>query len=93
LDEGKPVVRVEQRAGPSTEGRTVVIASASIAQSGDRAIYLKIDARGGEYDFSYALEPNKWVMLKKGADGTILSTKVAGGFVGAMLGMHAFAGE
>ena len=52
---------------------------------------MKIDARGARYDFSYAFAPGRWIVLKEGADGTILSTKVAGGFVGATLGMYAHA--
>jgi xylan 1,4-beta-xylosidase len=31
-----------------------------------------------------------WVLLKGDADGTILSTRVAGGFVGTLLGMYAY---
>jgi hypothetical protein len=31
--------------------------------------------------------------LVKDADGTILSTKKAGGFVGTMLGLYAIAGQ
>jgi len=50
---------------------------------------LRIDARDGRYDFSYATRENDWQVLLKDADGTILSTKVAGGFVGTMLGMYA----
>ncbi len=30
------------------------------------------------------------MLLKGDADGTILSTRVAGGFVGTMLGMYAY---
>jgi hypothetical protein len=40
--------------------------------------------------------PGPWTMLHAGADGTILSTKVAGGFssnfVGATFGMYATTG-
>ena len=93
LDDGKPVLRLEQRAGPKTGGTSVVLASTPLSERQDAPIYLKIDARGGEYNFSYALEPNEWIVLKAGADGTILSTKVAGGFVGTMLGMYAHAAE
>jgi alpha-N-arabinofuranosidase len=31
----------------------------------------------------------EWTPLLQDADGTILSTKVAGGFVGAMIGLYA----
>ena len=54
-------------------------------------MYLKIDARGGEYDF-YVRDPagSSGSRSAKDADGTILSTKTAGGFVGTMLGMYAY---
>jgi alpha-N-arabinofuranosidase len=38
----------------------------------------------------YAVAPNQWSTLKSGVDGTFLSTKVAGGFVGAFFGMYAY---
>ena len=54
--------------------------------------YLKIQARGPMYDFYYGREPGKWTLLAKDVDGTILSTKKAGGFVGTLFGMYAHAG-
>ena len=54
------------------------------------AVYLEdCSARGGAYDFSYSYAPNRWQPLKLGEDGTILSTKRAGGFVGAVFGLYA----
>jgi len=54
-------------------------------------VFLKIDARGGRYDFSFGRRAGEWIPLLRDADGTILSTKHAGGFVGTMLGMYAYA--
>ena len=54
-------------------------------------LYLRISAHGAAYDFSYATRPGAWRPLRKGEDGTILSTKTAGGFVGAVFGLFAFA--
>jgi alpha-N-arabinofuranosidase len=90
LAEGRPVVRVEERAGERTGGTPRVIASAPIEIPANGPIHLKIDARGGRYDFSYALRPGAWVVLTRDVDGTTLSTKVAGGFVGTMLGVYAY---
>jgi alpha-N-arabinofuranosidase len=81
----KRELHLEQRAG----GRTVVLATAPL-QPEDSTIYLRVEARGASYDFSFATRPDAWLLLKGDADGTILSTKVAGGFVGTMLGMYAF---
>lgn len=50
---------------------------------------LRITARGGEYDFDVAAAGADWQPVVKGADGTILSTKNAGGFIGVMVGPFA----
>jgi alpha-N-arabinofuranosidase len=46
---------------------------------------------GDRYTFSFAVAPDSWTELARDVDGTVLSTKVAGGFVGAMLGLYAYA--
>lgn len=51
--------------------------------------YFKVDARGQAYSFYAATSPEAWVAVAENVDGRILSTPVAGGFVGAMLGMYA----
>jgi alpha-N-arabinofuranosidase len=89
LVDGRRVLRLTERAGPLTLGTSVVLASAPLEGSPDSTLYLRIRANGGTYDFSYAYRPEEWVLLKAGVDGTILSTRVAGGFVGTMLGMYA----
>ncbi len=90
MADGGPVVRLEKKAGRETGGRVVVVASAPLEGRGDGPLYLRIDARGGEYDFYYGRRPGEWIPLRRGADGKILSTKTAGGFVGTMLGMYAY---
>ena len=47
--------------------------------------------RGGAYDFSYGQTQGQWPTLKADVDGTILSTKTAAGFVGALMGVYAYA--
>ena len=82
--DGRNVVQLLQ----STPDRnTKVLACAPF--SGE-AIRLKIEARGEHYDFSYARPDQPWKILASDVDGTFLSTKIAGGFVGAMLGMYAY---
>jgi alpha-N-arabinofuranosidase len=90
LEGGKTVVRLERRAGPKDPVDGVVLASAPITLKPGAPVYLKIDARGGVYDFSYGQTPGRWTTLKAGADGSILSTKLAGGFVGAVMGVYAY---
>ncbi len=52
-------------------------------------IYLKIKADKDKYSFYYARKKNKWRLLKGDVDAKHLSTKTAGGFVGAVYGMYA----
>jgi alpha-N-arabinofuranosidase len=52
-------------------------------------LYLKVEAYEQAYNFYFAEEPDKWHSLAEDVDGRILSTPVAGGFVGAFLGMYA----
>ena len=71
----------------------------SIELSGENAnsdILLMISFDGGAYSFSYGfanddkdLSSVNWKVLKDKVDGTFLSTKVAGGFVGSIFGMYA----
>ena len=87
-DGGQRVLRVERRAGAGDPVDGTVLASVPLAEA--RA-HVQIRARGGRYDFSYrvASGQGEWTPLLADADGTILSTKVAGGFVGAMIGLYA----
>jgi len=93
LGDGGPVVAVERHAKLAGTPRASVIASAPLLAPPNNRLFLKIDARGGAYDFSYAHEPQKWKPLVLGADGTLLSTKIAKGFVGTFFGLHAYCTE
>jgi xylan 1,4-beta-xylosidase len=84
---GRRVVQLEQRSG---DAPAAVVASQPVQGGGDFPVYLKIQARGARYDFYYATRRGAWQLLKADADGTLLSTKTAGGFVGTMLGMYAY---
>jgi alpha-N-arabinofuranosidase len=43
--------------------------------------------------FMYAVEPGKWLPVPGPYDGHLLTTESAGGFVGAVVGLHARTGE
>jgi xylan 1,4-beta-xylosidase len=58
------------------------------ATAKDKAVLFKIDALGNTYSFSYAVEKNKWIVLKDGVDAIFLSTRMAGGFVGCMYALY-----
>jgi alpha-N-arabinofuranosidase len=91
LADGQPVVQVERRAG--TTDTPVVIASKPLSARAGAPVYLRIDADGGRYGFSFATERGRWNPVLENADGKILSTKGAGGaganFTGVVVGMYA----
>lgn len=74
---------LEKRAGRSTQ----IVARTTFAATS--RLQLKISANAGAYSFAYAVVDDDWQWLQRDADGTILSTQVAGGFVGTMLGLYA----
>lgn len=84
-------VRLERRAGSKDPATGVKLASVPLRARGTGPVQLRIRARGGLYDFEYAIRPGQWRVLRTGEDGKILSTKTAGGFVGTVFGVHAFA--
>jgi xylan 1,4-beta-xylosidase len=81
---GKTMVQLEKRAGPQA---ATVVASAPIEANGP--IRLKVQGRADRYDFLYAEGNGAWKTLAADQDGRILSTAVAKGFVGTMLGLYA----
>ena len=86
-ERGGRVVRVRQRAGGQDAVTGKALASTEIPQHG--AVELRIEAHGPVYDFDWSADGRHWHTLMSGADGTILSTKRAGGFVGAVFGLYA----
>ena len=86
-DHGKPVVRVRR----SVNGAVSTLAEAPL--TGSAPVRLRVAAHGPSYDFAWSDDGRHWRTLVKDADGTILSTKKAGGFVGAVFGMYAHEGS
>ncbi|MDH7603391.1 MAG: glycoside hydrolase family 43 protein [Melioribacter sp.] len=54
----------------------------------NKELILQIEAKGKDYSFYYGFNKNNLTLLKENVDGTFLSTKVAGGFVGAVFGLY-----
>ena len=52
-------------------------------------LYLKVEAQGQNYSFYYGESSREYKTLIENVDGRILSTDVAGGFVGTELGLYA----
>lgn len=67
------------------EGRRTVAAKTLPASD---SLKLKIAGDGADYSFGFDAGKG-WQWLKQDEDGTLLSTDVAGGFVGAVVGPHA----
>jgi alpha-N-arabinofuranosidase len=82
--DGNLEVFLEKRAGKQTE----TVATTPLT-GGPEHIKLRISARAGDYSFYFDAGPTGWKPLKEHEDGSILSTDVAGGFVGAMVGPYA----
>ncbi|RPE81207.1 glycoside hydrolase family 43 protein [Vulcaniibacterium tengchongense] len=74
---------LEKRAG---DAPARVVATRSLPARG--ALALKIAGDGGDYSFAYDAGDG-WRWLLRGDDARILSTEVAGGFVGAVIGPYA----
>lgn len=72
-----------RRGAPTSQ----ILASEKIMLNGSLA--LRVDAKGDNYRFSYALNGTDFVNLAGTVSGDILSTDVAGGFTGAMIGLYA----
>ena len=82
------------RVGSASSAPTVIATKPLVARAG-APLYLKIDADGGRYDFSFATQRDQWKPVLENADGKMLSTKGAGGaganFTGVVVGMYAHA--
>ena len=82
-------VFLERAKGSDQGGVPQEIAHASIRVADSGILHLKIEGNGRPYSFHYATRPGAWIPLKENEDGTIVSTHVAGGFVGTCLGIYA----
>jgi xylan 1,4-beta-xylosidase len=80
--------RAAPPAGQDTPTKVEVVATAPLP-AGSENIELKIEAAGRPYSFFYRTDRGEFKSLKENVDGSLLSTEVAGGFQGVMLGMFA----
>ncbi len=82
LKDGKPVIQLIKRSNK----QEVILAEKPVAA---KRLYLKVEADEQNYRFDFATTAEAWQPLLENVDGRILSTDVAGGFVGAYIGMYA----
>jgi alpha-N-arabinofuranosidase len=71
----------------SNGGRIETIATVTIPAALE--LGLRISGDEANYSFYYDADGDGWTPLRLDDEGSILSTAVAGGFVGAVLGLHA----
>jgi alpha-N-arabinofuranosidase len=84
---GRRVVRLRRKAGAGEPAAGTVLAEAPLTRAGP--VRLRAAARGDAYDFAFAERGGDWRTLAADQDGKLLSTRVAGGFVGAVFGLYA----
>jgi alpha-N-arabinofuranosidase len=88
FDAGQPMIQLYKSSDGA--GEMQLLASRKLSrEEGGSEIHLKIESHGNTYLFLCSLNGESWEMVKEGVDGTFLSTKVAGGFVGCMYAVYA----
>ena len=90
---GRPFIQLHRAAGRGQGADPELLASAPLKGRSGAPLYLRIQANRDRYDFYYGYAPDEWIPLSTGADGKILSTSTAGGFVGVTFGLYAYARE
>ena len=73
------------------KGNSTTVASVKVEDT--TPVKLQVKAEGNNYTFSYATDKDKFKKLGETVSGDILSTNVAGGFTGAMIGLYATSGN
>jgi alpha-N-arabinofuranosidase len=69
------------------KGKSKVLSSSKIELS--KSVRLQVKAVGDNYEFSYSTNGTDFVNLGGVVSGDILSTNVAGGFTGSLIGLYA----
>ena len=87
--EGKLVLRLRRRSGGAEEANGIILAQAPLQAAPGAPVLLRISAHRASYGFDWSLDGRRWNTLLRNADGTMLGTKKAGGFVGAVFGLYA----
>jgi alpha-N-arabinofuranosidase len=79
----EPILRLIKR----VHGNEEILAECPIFD--EAILHLKVEADEQTYRFYVANNPKKWRAIAEEVDGRILSTPIAGGFVGAYIAMYA----
>src|SRR5690606_6824902 len=84
---------LEKNRWPNRRGQIISEVLASTKIDLKDPIKLKISANGDKYEFSYSVDGTTFKSLGGTISGDILSTDVAGGFTGCLLGLYATNGN
>ena len=88
-DIGKTEVFIERVSSLDNDGKPEIVNTKTLESNNDD-LFLKIEGKSRYYDFYFkTTQEGNWNLLAQDVDGINLSTQVAKGFVGTMLGMYA----
>lgn len=88
-ENGQPVIRLRRRSGPEVPPEGEVMAETPVSLDADEVVRFRVMADGPVYRYSYAIGDGEFTSIGGEQDGKLLSTRQAGGFVGATIGMYA----
>ena len=90
IDGNEPVIQLYKSGTGSKHDTMELLASQKLSKEmSEKAVYLKIEARGNTYAFFYSSIDTQWNLLRDSVDASFLSTRIAGGFVGSLYAMYA----
>lgn len=75
-----------EQSGRTRQHKSEILASEKIELN--NPLKLRVEAKGDNYEFSYSINGADFLNLGGIVSGDILSTDVAGGFTGAMIGLY-----
>jgi len=90
--DGAPAVRLRQRAGGDAAADGETLAEAAL-EAGTSELRFRFEGDGADYAAFWALPGGEWQQIGPDLDGKNLSTRRAGGFVGAVFGVYATSSE
>jgi len=92
-NDNQTVLRVRKKAGGDGPAAGDTLVETRIDIESGEPLYLRISIDRATLDFSYSLDGENYLMLLDNADSRVLTTAMAGGFTGAVVGMYAEGGR
>ena len=74
---------------PATSHQPAHLTKTSCKIETEKPVTLQVAANGDDYRFNYSIDGKSFTNVGGTVSGDILSTNVAGGFTGAMIGLYA----